>query len=63
MLWGRVAKYVWKAEEVEPTVGSYLSGGQHDNEHVLRRMMWADNCWPFCDNKERFIVNDNIGSC
>ena len=37
-------------------------GGQHDNEYVLRGMMWADNFWLFCDNRERliFIVNDII---
>ena len=29
---------------------------------VLRGMMWADNCWLFCDGKERLIciVNDII---
>ena len=32
------------------------------NEYVLRGMMWADNCWLFCDNKERWacMVNDII---
>ena len=39
-----------------------LFGGQHDNVYVLRGMMWADNDWLFCDNKERLrcIVNDII---
>ena len=37
-------------------------GGQHDNEYVLRGMVWADNYRLLCDNKERLIcmVNDNI---
>ena len=37
-------------------------GGQHDNEYVLRGMMWADNNWLICDNKERLVrmVNDII---
>ena len=35
---------------------------EHDNEYVLRCMMWADNYWLFCDNKERLtcMVNDII---
>ena len=64
MLWGRVAKYVlWKAEEKWKAKGWGVTfGGQHDNEYVLRGMMWADNCWLFCDNKERLVcmVNDII---
>ena len=64
MLWGRVAKYVlWKAEEKWKANGWGLPfGGQHDNEYVLRGMMWADNYWLFCDNKERLtrMVNDII---
>ena len=37
-------------------------GGQHDNEHVLRGMKWADNYWLFSDNRERLIcmVSDII---
>ena len=37
-------------------------GGQHDNEYVLRGMMWADNCWSSSDNREMMIcmVNDII---
>ena len=48
-LWCRVAKYVlWKAEEQWKTNGWGLPcGGQHDNEYVLRGMMWADNFWLF----------------
>ena len=47
MLWVRVAKYVlWKAEEKWRARGCGLPfGGQHDDEHVLRGMMWADNYW------------------
>ena len=64
MLLGRVAKYVlWKAEEKWRAKGWELPfGGQHDNEYVLRGMMWADNYWLFSDNRERLIcmVSDII---
>ena len=64
MLWGRVAKYVlWKAEEKWKAKGWRLPfGGQHDNDYVLRGMMWADNYRLFSDNKERLIcmLNDII---
>ena len=63
VLWGRVAKYVlWKAEEKWKAKGWGLPfGGQHDNEYVLRGMMWAGNCWLFCDNRERLVcVVDDI---
>ena len=45
VLWGRVANNVlWKAEEKWRARGWELPfGGQHDNEYVLRGMMWADN--------------------
>ena len=59
-----MAKYVlWKAEEKWKAKGWGVTfGGQHDNEYVLRGMMWADNCWLFFDNKERLVcmVNDII---
>ena len=44
VLWRLIAKYVlWKAEEKWRAQGWGLSfGGQHDNEHTLRGMMWAD---------------------
>ena len=37
-------------------------GGQHDNEHVLRGMKWADSYWLFSANREKLIctVNDII---
>ena len=37
-------------------------GGESDNEYVLRSMMWADNYWIFCHNREILIhaVNDII---
>ena len=64
MLWGRVAKYVlWKADEKLKAGGWKLAfGGQTDNDYVLRGMMWADNCWLFCDHKESLVcmVNDII---
>ena len=45
VLWERVAKSVLlKAEEKWRAKGGELPfGGQHDNEFVLRWMMWADN--------------------
>ena len=55
LLWyGVVAKYVlWKAEEKWKANGWGLPfGGQHDNEYVLRGMMWADNYWLFCDQRK-----------
>ena len=57
VLWGRVAKYVlWRADEKWRATSWWLSfGGQHDNEHTLRRMMWADNYWIFYDNREKLI--------
>ena len=59
-----MAKYVlWKAEEKWKAKGWGLPfGAQHENEHVLRGMMWADNYWLFRDNNERLIctVNDII---
>ena len=62
MPWGRVAKYVlWKAEEKWRAKGWGLPfGGQHDNEYVLRGMMWADNYWLFSDNREKLIFVVNI---
>ena len=64
MLWGRVAKYVlWKAEEKWKAKGWALPfGGQHDNEHVLRGMLWTDNYLFFCDKKDRLecMVTDII---
>ena len=52
-----MANYVlWKEEGKWKAKGWELPlGGQHDNEHVLRGMIWADNNWLFCDNKERLI--------
>ena len=54
VLWGRVAKDVlWKAEKKWKIKGWELPfGGQHDNDFVLRGMMWADNYWLLCDNRE-----------
>ena len=53
-----------KPRESEKARGWGLSfGGENDNEqYVLRGMMWADNHWLFCDNKERMVcmVNDII---
>ena len=64
VLWGRVAKYVLrKAEERWKVRGWGLSFGEEsDNEYVLRSMMWADNYWLFCHNREILvhIVNDII---
>ena len=64
VLWGRVAKYVlWKAEEKWKANGWELPfGGQQNNEDVVRGMMWADNHWLFCDNREKLMcmVNDII---
>ena len=64
MLFGRVAEYVlWKAEEKWRAKGWRLSfGGQDDNEFSLRGMKWADNYWPFSDNREKLtcMVNDII---
>ena len=64
VLRGRVAKHVrWKAEEKWKAEGRGSPfSGQHDNEHVLRGMMWADNDLLFCDNRERLVcmVNDII---
>ena len=64
MLWGRVAKYVlWKAEDRWKARGWGLSFGvDSDNEYVLRSMMWADNYWLFCHNREFLVhmVNDII---
>ena len=54
---------LWKADEKWKARGWELSfGGKNDNEYVLRSMMWADNFWLFCDNKERLVcmVNDII---
>ena len=47
----------WKARGWGPPLG-----GEKDNEYVVRGMMWADNCWLFCDSKERLVcrVNDII---
>ena len=63
-MWWRVAKYVlWKAEEKWKTRGWGLSfGGESDNAYVLRGMMWADNYWLFCHDREIFVhmVNDVI---
>ena len=61
VLRGRVAKYVlWKARrEVESQRLGLPRGGQHDNEYVLRGMMWADTNCLFYDNRERYdMVND-----
>ena len=35
-------------------------GRENEKEYVLRGTMWADTCWLFCDNKERWVcaVND-----
>ena len=54
VLWGRVVKYVsWKAEEKWKARDWGLSfGGKSDNEYVLRGMMWADNYWLFCHDRE-----------
>ena len=61
VLRGRVAEYFgkvkWKAN------GWRLPwGGQQDNNFVLRGMMWADNYWLFCDNRDGLMcmVNDSI---
>ena len=45
----------------KPSKSGRPEGGENDNEYVLRGMMWADNCWLFCDNKERLLcmVNKN----
>ena len=62
-----VALPLWKAEEKWKAKGWVFGrrwglpfAGQHDNEYVLRGMMWADNCRLFCDNREMLIcmVND-----
>ena len=55
VLWRRVAQYVlWKAEEKWRAKGWGLPfGGQHDDEHLLRGMMWAGNYWLISDNRER----------
>ena len=55
VVWRRTAKHVlWKAKEKRRAQGWGLSfGGQHDNEHALRGMMWADNYWLFSDNREK----------
>ena len=39
-----------------------LFGGETNNEYVLRGMVWADNYWLFCGNKEGLVcmVNDII---
>ena len=47
MLWEWVAKY---AEERED--GDCHLERDSDNEYVLRSMMWADNYWLFCHNRE-----------
>ena len=64
ILWGRVVKYVlWKIEEKWKARGWGLSfGGEDDNEYVLRSMMWADNYWLFCHDREVLVhmVNDVI---
>ena len=54
VLWGRIAKYVlWKADQKWHARGWVFSiGGQHDNEHTLCGMMWADNCWIFSKKKK-----------
>ena len=36
-------------------LGRLPFGGETDNEYVLRGMMWVDNYWLFCDNKERLV--------
>ena len=58
VLWGRVAQYVVlesRAKVEGQRMGRFAFGGENDNEYVLRGMMWADNCWLFCDNKERLV--------
>ena len=64
VLWERIAEYVlWKAEEKWRAKGWGLSfGRQHDNEHTLRGMMWADNYWLFSHSREELVcmVNDII---
>ena len=59
VLWGRVAKWVlWRAEEKWKANGwGLLFGGQHDNEYVLRGMMWADNYRLFCDKKREIDMH------
>ena len=58
-----MAKYVlWTADaKWKPEGGGFLWRETY-NECVLRGMMWADNYWQFCENKERFMcmVNDII---
>ena len=46
-----VGVLLWKAEKCRAKRWGLPFGGQHDNEYVLRGMMWADNCWLFCDNE------------
>ena len=64
MLWGRVAKHVlWKAEEKRRSRGWGLSfRRQTDNVYTLRSLMWADNYWLFCHDREILVhlVNDII---
>ena len=30
--------------------------GGNDCEFVLRGILWADNCWLFCDNEESLVA-------
>ena len=54
---------LWKAEQKWKATGwGFPFAGRNENEHVLRCVMWAENYWLFCDNKERLVcmVNDII---
>ena len=58
----RVVKHVlWKAEGKWKARGWRLPfGGEKDTEYVVRGMMWADNCWLLCDNKESGMHGNDI---
>ena len=50
---GRIAKYVLAEEKWRAKSWGLSFGGQHDNEHTLRGMVWADNYWLISDNREK----------
>ena len=58
-----VGMRVWNAEEKWKARGWGLTfGAKHDNQYVLRGMMWAGNHWLSCHNNDRLVcmVNDII---
>ena len=46
----------------KPEVGGLSFGGESDYEYILRDMMWTDNYWLFCHDREVLLhmVNDVI---